>query len=321
MTRVAVTGATGFVAKYLINRLIEDRVDVTAISRNGTGRIDVRDIAVDFCDLDTVRRALKGIDVVVHLAARAHCLTETGNADEIEARYHHANILTTEILATAAKQECVQRLVLMSSIGVNGNQTYGKAFSVNDAPNPIEPYAKSKWLAEKALAKVLEGSKTDYVILRPPLVYGPDCPGNFNKLLQLAYKTPILPLGEIRSPRTFINVHNLADAIVTALSAKNISNRVFLVSDPYDLNVATILRLISKGFGRGDWRILNIPPVLLGLVAKLAGKGSAWEKLTASLEVDCSDFRIATGWSPPIADGAGVLEMAKEFLSKTKGFS
>ncbi len=320
MNRVAVTGATGFVAKHLINRLIDDGMEVTAISRNGTNRTDVRDIAVDFGDMDALRGALKNVDVVVHLAARAHRLNEAGDADEIEARHYEANTLATELLSAAAKLEGVHRFVLMSSIGVNGNQTYGKAFSIKDAPNPIEPYAKSKLMAEKAVEQVLLGSKTDYVILRPPLVYGPDCPGNFKKLLQLAYKAPILPLGGIRSPRTFINVHNLADAIVISLRAKNISNRTFLVSDAHDLNVSTILKLISKGFGRGDWRILNVSPVFLGFVAKLAGKGNAWEKLTASLEVDSSDFRIATGWSPPIADGAGVLEMAEEFLLKTKGF-
>jgi nucleoside-diphosphate-sugar epimerase len=318
MTRVAVTGATGFVAKHLINRLIDDGVNVTAISRNGTKRTDVLDIAVDFGDIDALRSALKKIDIVVHLAARAHRLNETGDADEIEARYYVANTLATESLSAAAKLEGVHRFVLMSSIGVNGNQTCGKAFSIKDAPNPTEPYAKSKLMAEKAVERVLFGSKTDYVILRPPLVYGPDCPGNFNKLLQLAYKAPILPLGGIRSPRTFINVHNLVDAIVTVLSVKNISNRTFLVSDAHDLNVGTILKLISTGFGRGDWRILNVSPVFLGFVAKLAGKGNAWEKLTASLEVDGSDFRIATGWTPPIANGAGVLEMAEEFLSKIK---
>jgi len=320
MTRVAVTGATGFVAKHLINRLIHDGMDVTAISRNGTGRNDVRDIVVDFCDVDMLRRALKNTNVVVHLAARAHCLAEAGSTHEIEARYYSANTLTTEILAEAAKLEGVNRLVLMSSIGVNGNRTNGKAFSVNDVPDPIDPYAKSKWLAEKVLAKVLEGSKTDYVILRPPLIYGPNCPGNFDRLLNLTYKAPLLPLGGVCSPRTFIGIDNLVDAIVVASEAKNISGRTFLISDASNLNVGTILKLISKGFGRGDWRILNLPPALLGFFAKFSGRGKAWEKLTASLEVDSSDFRIATGWYPPVESDIGVIKMARCFLSKTKSF-
>jgi nucleoside-diphosphate-sugar epimerase len=159
MNRVAVTGATGFVAKHLINRLIDDGMEVTAISRNGTNRTDVRDIAVDFGDMDALRGGLKNVDVVVHLAARAHRLNEAGDADEIEARYYEANTLATELLAAAAKLEGVHRFVLMSSIGVNGNQTYGKAFSIKDAPNPIEPYAKSKLMAEKVIEQVLLGSK------------------------------------------------------------------------------------------------------------------------------------------------------------------
>jgi len=56
----------------------------------------------------------------------------------------------------------------------------------------------------------------------------------------------------------------------------------------------------------------------LGVVAKLSGRGKAWEKLTASLEIDSSDFRIATGWNPPVDNHIGVIEMAQCFLSKTK---
>ena len=308
-------------AKHLINRLIDDGIDVTAISRKGTGRNNIQDVAVDFGDIDILRSALKNIDIVIHLAARAHCSNEIGNINEIEARYHQANTLITETLAAAAKLEGVHCFILISSIGVNGNQTDGKAFSTEDIPNPNGPYAKSKWLAEKSLEKVLEGSKTDYVILRSPLVYGPDCPGNFKRLLNLTYRFPLLPLGRLGSPRTFINVHNLVDAIVVASKAKNISGRTFLISDSCDLNISTILKLISKGFGRGGWRIFNFPPTLLEVFAKLSGRSKAWEKLTASLEVDSSDFRIATGWNPPVDSVIGVLEMAEWFLSKKKALS
>jgi len=126
--------------------------------------------------------------------------------------YRRANLESLVSVARAASQDGVRRLVFLSSIGVNGSSTDGKPFTEADKPLPSEPYAITKLEAEEALSEVLRNSLTDWVVLRPPLVYGPGCPGNLERLIRLASSAPVLPFGSIHSLRTLISIDNLIDA-------------------------------------------------------------------------------------------------------------
>src|SRR5687768_13956562 len=128
--RIAVTGAGGFVGRALVQRLREARYEVVALSRaSGT----------DYSDPASLQRALAGAQAVVHLAAVAH---KRGKVDFSD------NERVTAALCKAAREAGVQRFVLMSSIGVNGTATQGRAFTEAQAPQPREPYAASKLRCE-----------------------------------------------------------------------------------------------------------------------------------------------------------------------------
>lgn len=310
---MAVTGASGFIGRHLVDRLVSAGASVVALSRHGTGRADVDDRPTDYTDDAALRRSLEGIDVVVHLAARAHELGEVDNSPEAEGVYRMANVESTIALAKAARLSNVCRFIFMSSIGVNGNATCGKPFSVSDEPHPIEPYAKSKWLAEQAVARTLATGPTDFVILRPPLVYGHDCRGNFARLLHLAARAPVLPLGAVTAPRTLIGIDNLVSAIVTAASSSAVSRRTFLVTDSRDTNLSEIMRALARGCGRPTYLVVAIPSNLLAFTAKLAGKTATWDKLAASLQVDGSEFCRVTGWRAAIDPDNGLFDAARQF--------
>ncbi len=316
LRRVVVTGASGFIGRHLLDRLVGDGVQVLAISRRGTGRRDVEDICVEYSDQAALQVVLRGVDVVVHLAARAHQKFESADSLDIASHYQAANVDTAVAVATAARSVGVRRMVLMSSIGVNGNASGCKPFSLSDSPNPVELYAKSKWAAEQAVAEVLQHGETDFVILRPPLVYGPGCPGNFQSLLRMVAIAPLLPLAGIRVPRTFVSVTNLVGAIVVASIDPRVSRRTFLITDNRDTSVSEIVKTLAKGFGRSPWIVVDVPPALLGVFARIAGKSDAWSKLIAPLQVDGSDFRRVTGWQAPVDPADGLYETARQFLSK-----
>jgi len=311
----AVTGATGFVAKHLIDRLVREGFLVTAISRMGTGRDDVKDLVLDYQDLNLLRKAFTKIDVVIHLAARAHHLNESVSTNDIDYKYYKANVMSTKLVANAAQLAGVKRVVFISSVGVNGTCTNGVAFSIDDIPSPTEPYSKSKWVAEKALAETLKDGATDYVILRPPLVYGPQCRGNFQRLLKIAFTLPLLPLAGLNAPRTFIGVHNLVDGIMVSAQKNSLSRKTFLIADNCELSVGKIIIILVKGLGKPSWKVINLPTTMLGFFAFLVGRGDVWRKLSAPLQVDGSDFIRASGWLPPVDTEVGLLEMAESFLA------
>jgi UDP-N-acetyl-alpha-D-quinovosamine dehydrogenase len=317
--RVAVTGATGFVGRHLVDRLVRDGVSVVALSRSGTKRPDVDDRLSDYTESAALQLALQEVDVVIHLAARAHQTGESADTAEMESRYRRANVDTAVAVAGAARAVGVRRFVLLSSIGVNGNATNGKPFRSDDTPNPVEPYAKSKWSAEQAVATLLREGRTDHVILRPPLVYGPDCPGNFAMLLKLAARAPVIPLGGIRAPRTLIGVDNLVDAIIVAASDAAASRRTFLVADARDTSVSEIMRTLVRGCGRSPSIVLNISSQILGLTASMAGKSASWSKLVAPLQVDGGEFCRVTGWHPPVEPSSGLYKAAAQFINRRAG--
>ena len=308
MTRIAVTGASGFVGRTLVARMQREAIDVVAISRSrplGDGWIGNLCFCSDYLDTASLADLFCSCDVVIHLAARAHQLSRSATAIEMNA-YRRANLESLVSVARAASRAGVRRLVFVSSIGVNGSSTYGTPFTEADKPQPSEPYAITKLEAERALAEELLNSLTDWVVLRPPLVYGPGCPGNLERLIRLASSSPVLPFGSIHSLRTLISIDNLIDALLISSHHPAVSRRVFVVSDSEDIDVAGILKAYLLGLGRGTWRLLPIPPFLIGLLLNLLGKRALWDKFSGELRVDSSSFCRATGWVPAVRPQDGL---------------
>jgi nucleoside-diphosphate-sugar epimerase len=308
MSRIAVTGATGFVGRSLVARLQREAVDVVAIARSrppdGNSLGDLY-FCSDYLDSLSLADLFRSCDVVIHLAALAHQITRSSSALGMNA-YRRANLESLVSVARAASQAGVSRLVFVSSIGVNGSSTYGAPFTEADNPLPAEPYAITKLEAERALSEELLDSPTDWVVLRPPLVYGPGCPGNLERLIRLASSVPVLPFGSIHSLRTLISIDNLIDALLIASHHPAVSRRVFVVADSEDIDVAGILKAFLLGLGRGTWRLLPIPSFLIGLLLKLLGKRALWHKFSGELRVDSSSFCRATGWVPAVRPQDGL---------------
>lgn len=317
MVRIAITGATGFIGRSLVSRLQHDGVDVVPISRTRSS-VHAGPNFLYYCS-DYLNTALlvkffRSCDVVIHLAGLAHQLSANSTSEQLRA-YRRANIQSLVSVARAASIAGARRLVFVSSIGVNGSSTQGIPFTESDAPNPIEPYAITKLEGERALAHELLELPTDWVVLRPPLVYGPGCPGNLERLIRLADSAPILPFGSLRSRRTLISIDNLIDALLIAAVHPAVSRRVFVVADSHDIDVTGILRAFLLGLDRESWRLLSVPSDLIGMVMRLLGKQNLWNKFSSELRVDSSAFRRATGWVPAVCPQDGLRIAAAYFKS------
>jgi len=241
------------------------------------------------------QQAIAGQQVVIHAAARAHIIKDEV-ADPL-AEYCRVNVEGTLHLASQAAAAGVKRFIFISSIGVNGNiNTH--PFTVDDQPNPGEPYAQSKWEAEQGLRKIQQETGMELVIIRPPLVYGPSAPGNFGSLVRWIEKGIPLPLGAIHNRRSLVGIDNLVDLIIRCINHPAAANQVLLAGDGEDLSTTELLRAVGKAIGRPA-RLIPVPAAVLQCGATLLGKQAMAQRLLGSLQVDISKTCELLDWTPP----------------------
>jgi nucleoside-diphosphate-sugar epimerase len=164
-------------------------------------------------------------------------------------------------------------------------------------PAPETPYGISKLEAERALTEIGGRTGLETVILRPPLVYGPYVGANFLRLMALCRHAPPLPLGAIHNRRSLIYVENLAGAIACCVEHPAAAGGCFLVHDGKALSTPELIQTLATVMDRPS-RLFSVPPILLKLALKLVGRGDAYERLAASLEVDDRHLRRTLGWQP-----------------------
>lgn len=306
MSKVMVTGASGFIGKFLCASLAKQQMLAQAIVRD-VARLPValQQFATIIPNLspDVVKQLnFSDIDCVIHLAATAH-IPVTGAADELDA-YRRINCETTLALAQAAVQSGVRRFIFISSIGVNGVQSE-QPFTAQDTPAPQEPYAVSKYEAELALRQLAAETALELVIIRPPLVYGRGAPGNFGKLCQLAQRPLPLPLGAIYNKRSLVAVDNLIDLMLCCTVHPAAAGQTFLVSDDQDISTTNLLRALIKASG-GKARLIPFPLTLLRLLASSVGKAALLDRLAGNLQLDISHTKQTLSWAPVVSVEQGI---------------
>lgn len=298
--RVLVTGGSGFLGRNLLERMylcgIPARASVRRPVESG-GRWET--VLVGHCDGSTDwSAALQGIDAVVHCAARVHVLREASASPAAE--FRRTNLDGTRNLAEQAARAGVRRFVFVSTIGVNGSATTDHAFRADDEPDPNGDYARSKYEAERALLALSRESSLEVAIVRPPLIYGHNAPGNFEQLARWVRRSVPLPLASVSNRRSFAAIENVTDLLVKCTVHPRAVNQVFLVSDGTDISTAEFIQAMARA-AHVPCRLMPIPLALMSLLAGLAGRREQLEKLTASLQLDISKTREQLDWRPPVA--------------------
>jgi nucleoside-diphosphate-sugar epimerase len=316
---IVVTGGTGFVGSRLIGRLTADGLPVTATVRRSNQMLTGGVVPVVVGDLSPQTDwsgALRGARVVVHTAARVHVMRDS--ASDPLAEYRRANVEGALNLARQAARAGVQRFVFVSSVKVNGELTApGVRFAADDVPVPQDPYGVSKLEAETGLQIVSRASGMQYVIVRPPLVYGPGVRANFLAMMRWLRRRVPLPLGAIHNQRSLVALDNLVDVLVACVSHPAAANQTFLVSDGQDLSTTELLRRLGAALGTPA-RLLPVPSALLTGMASLLGQRGMAQRLCGSLQVDINKTRQLLGWSPPITVDEGLRQAAEGFLRETR---
>jgi nucleoside-diphosphate-sugar epimerase len=307
--RFLVTGATGFVGRSLVQRLLaedESRRVAVAVRRGGQQwpeRVLPR-VTGDLEPATDWSIALEGVSGVVHCAARVHIMRDTA-ADPLTT-FRAVNVEGSLNLARQAAATGVKRFVFISSVKVNGEATQtGRAFTEADMPNPQDAYGQSKHEAEQGLRQLSADTGMEVVIIRPPLVYGPGVKANFAALMRAVQRGWPMPLGAVHNQRSLVALDNLVDFIVTCIIHPHAANQTFLVSDGQDLSTTELVRGMAQAAGVPA-RLLSVPVWALQAGASLLGKGDAVQRLCGNLQVDISKASSLLGWVPPVSVEEGL---------------
>jgi nucleoside-diphosphate-sugar epimerase len=311
---VAVTGASGFVGRELCRRLIAGGLRVRAIVRSRALPSDLERVGVDVVrvvDLaaEVPPEVCVGADALVHLAARVHRPGEHGPS--AEAAYRHENVDATAALARAAVAAGVRRFVLVSSIKAVGEASSGIPIPPTAVPQPRDPYGRSKLAAEHALSEISGRTGIEAVVVRPPLVYGPEVGANFRQLVAWVARGAPLPFGSVNNRRSLVSVWNLADVLTRTLEQPVAAGQTFHVADDRSVSTAELVRLVAKGLGR-PVPLVRFPPRVLDISLRMLGRGAIADRLLGSLEVDDSQTRRLLHWAPPVTVDDGIVRSVRE---------
>ena len=297
--RVLVTGAGGFIGKFCVAEFVARGWQVCAISRQifpdrpGLESVQIRTLEeVDWC------RLLAGVDCIVHLAGVAH---QSG----ISAGYYHSiNVEVTERLVTAAVDAGVKRLIYLSSIAVYGRPQCGR-IDDRSGLHPEDDNGRSKAAAEKCIREVSQGSGLAWTIVRVPMVYGPNVPGNFRRLVQLVQSGLPLPLAAATASRSYLGIGNLVSALARVVESQAAENRTYLLTDGDDLSTAKLVQLMADAIGV-HCRLWWLPAALIRVCAGMLGHGRDADRLLGQLRAESKAMRRELNWTPPLSVAEGI---------------
>jgi nucleoside-diphosphate-sugar epimerase len=299
---IALTGATGFIGQYLLHDLPKRGYRLRVLLRRpSTLPVDCASAVVgDLARPVNMAAALADVDAVIHSAGLAHAMSGAPQDD-----YRVLNTEATVGLARAAQRAGVRRFVFLSSVRAQSGPAAPYVLTEDLPPRPNEAYGASKLAAEQGLAAL----ELDWVALRLATVYGPGMKGNMVELVRLARARYPLPLGGLTGRRSLLALDNLAEAVVTVLSAREPLRRPLLVADPEPLTVAEMIAALRHGLGRRPG-LVTVPEPLLRALVRAAGRSELYERLNGPLVADPSAL-LRLGWVPRVQTSAALAALMR----------
>ena len=293
--RVVITGSNGFLGSFLCNEISNIKnLKVTAIFRKKEfDKLNKKNLNYLLVK-DLSKRNLRFLDAadyIIHCAGRAHIIKDDDKNEQ-----NHSNYKITKNLFKIACKKGVKRFIYISTVGVLGDSTENREpFNEFDIPYPRNNYAKSKFKAELFIKNLSKKSKTEFVIIRPPTIYGKHVKGSFDKLIKLIDFGIPLPFKGFKNKKSFVSVENLSKLVIKSLKNKRLKNKTVLISD-VKISLESLINKIAKKMKK---RVILFcfPKIFLKFVANLFGYGAEYSKISSTLLINNIHLKRLLNWN------------------------
>lgn len=290
--RILITGANGFVGSSLHRHLASDKKKcIDILSRSKPTNLNKYN---NFFNIDSDRQiaeSLKGKDFVFHCAGMP-------DSSETENELFKVNVALTKKIAELSLKNNVKKFIFLSSAKVMGETSGEKPFILSQEPNPLTPYAKSKYFAEKELKTLSSESSTDIFVLRPVAVYGKGSKGNVSNLLNYAKLGIPFPFGSFKNnKRNYLSINNLVDLMTYCIKKDNLKPGTYFVSDELDISLSELVEIIASN-SRAKSNNFVFPLPVLKAIFSIIGKKEIYQKLSSPFLVDISYTKHLLNWKP-----------------------
>lgn len=289
---ILIIGGSSFVAKNFI-LYHQFNYNIKSVSRVKTR--NENEVAItDFSKIPN--ELFHGIDIVLNCAAIVHQRKKVQ-----ESLYNKINFELATELAEKSKKNGVKIFIQLSTIAVYGNTERINAESLE---NPINPYGKSKLLADKQITAIAD-EHFKVIIFRAPMIYGGgEAPGNMMRLIKIISTGLPLPFKDLSNKRDFIHIVNLVGFIDAAI--KKQYSGIFLVSDNSSISITELYKIIINELGIPD-RSFRLPKIAFSIMKKIVP--GTYGKLFGNLTIDISFTMNMIGLNPENRIKQGIKEM------------
>lgn len=305
MMRCLVTGATGFVGRALVSELRASGAFVRGVARKRAPSEAHELVAADLSSLPPGSTICEQIDVVFHLAAKTHDMSEAAG---VETEYRRVNVDGTAQVVAAASRSGVHRFVFVSSVKVFDE---GNSVTADESTPavPQTPYGRSKLEAEGLVRAAAAEGAFESVCLRFPLVYGPAQRGNLQRLIAAIERGRFPPPPRNDNRRSMLHVLNAVQALTLAANSPAAAGRTYIATDARPYSTREIYDAVRAGLGRppARWAVPELVFRALAasgdVVRRLAGRrvgfdSDAFRKLLGSATYDSGLITRELGYQP-----------------------
>lgn len=329
--KILITGAAGFVGSHLVDLLLKKGIPISKLrlllwnneSKDNLPNLKFDIIRGDIRDKETVKKAMKNVEIIYHLAAKIDFDGKTYQ------EYKETNVDGTKNLLEECKGKSIKKFVSYSSIGVYGLPAgIGNIINWDESHSPTYTnfYGKSKWEAEIAVREAHRQFGLSYSIIRPASVYGTREKGPTLALYKAINSGQFLMIGNGENKMHYVYVEDLVEATYLAANSK-INNGEYIIAGFKPTKFIDIVRDVSNSIGKSVPNI-KIPIILAMFVAhifnilnkvtgiKIPLFPSRVKTMTSSYYYNISKAKKELGYNPKTSFSKGSEIVGKWYFEK-----
>jgi len=301
--KICITGGSGYLGKDVTRNLKERNISLVQLSRNTHASGET--IYYDLNQTTPKNKWFVGCSCLIHCAAQVHKKLKQKTFDKD--LYVNTSIKSTKMLIKCAVAAKVNHIIFISSVSVYGKFSAKFPISIDSPLNPNSIYAQTKIGEEQAIKELCKKSSTTYTIIRLPLIFGQNAPGNLHRLKKLVKTGAPLPFLNVDNKRTMVFLYNISDFIGHIAENQPNSSSIIIFSDDIQLNSNELVTLLRKQHGQKK-HLFFVPKTVLSFALKIIGKHHVYQQLFEDLIFVPSDMINTSGWNQPYPRKEALLQ-------------